>query len=217
MAKTTDELADRYADSQQQGTGGDPRPVDMRADRAWGAVESALHHHTLLPADEYRHVGRAAKIYEELFPDGLKFTQLEYGAQWSESEWRVQHIAREGLEPDLRKLCGDVFIQELLKSHRAYGQMTGTTRARPAAPAPANLAELRRSAQQATVAYAVQLVALHLEGDADERAAVEAALRPFDAYRERVLSDLADSRAKTPPAPPPPAPPPPSSPVVSPV
>jgi hypothetical protein len=115
------------------------------------------------------------------------------------------------LQSDLRRLCGDLFIDELFHWHDEYGKMVGVVATRrdakdAAAPRP-NLAELRRQAGQAVVAWQAQLVALHLAGHQGARAA----LRPTDEYRDRVAVTPPPRTPAEPlptPEPSPPAPPP---------
>jgi hypothetical protein len=190
------------------------RPIDLSADNSWACVKSRLDAYTWLDEDRFPEASRARSIAQKLFPTGLAFTQLEYGAQWAEASWRVKCIAEEKLEPELRRLCGDVFIDELYHWHGEYEKMAGVVAPRRAArganggtngssESRPNLAELRRRAGQAIVVWQAQLVALHLAGHPGARAA----LRPTDDYREKLT--VATPAPKTPePLPPtPPAPP----------
>ena len=183
--------------------------MDQCADTTWISLKSRLDPYTWLDEERFPDAGLAKSFTRRLFPSGLSFPQLEYGAQWAEASWRIKLIADEGLEPELRRLCGDVFVDELQRWHKEYGKMVGTVAARRGAdnkarPRP-NLAELRRQAMQAAVAWQMQLVALHLAGHPEARAA----LRPTDDYRAKLA---AGSKATPTPAPEDPSPPPPSQP-----
>lgn len=171
---------------------GDPaqrkRPIDQRTDNAWACVKTRLEPYTWLDADQFPEAGRAQALARKLFPTGLSFTQLEFGAQWAEASWRMKLIADEKLEPELRRLCGEVFIDELVRWHKEYSRMVGVVPARPAARAEAaarpSLADLRRQTTQAIVAWQAQLVALHLAGHPGARLG----LRPTDEYRDKLAT-----------------------------
>lgn len=203
LAATT-ALTDAYKLTQSDEAALLKRPIDLRADNAWASIMARLEPYTWLDEDEFPEHERARVLLRKLFPSGLSFTQLEYGAQWAEASWRIQLLAEENHESELRRLCGDLFVDELLRWHKEYEKMVGVAplrrTARPAGSAPRpNLAELRRQAAQAVVAWQAQLVALHLAGHPDARSA----LRPTDEYRDKLA---ASPRAE--PEPPPPSLPP---------
>ncbi len=180
------------------------RPIDQRTDNAWACVKARLEPYTWLDQAEFPAAGRASALWRKLFPTGLSFTQLEFGAQWAEASWRMQLIAKEQLEPELRRLCGEVFIDELVRWHKEYSLMVGVVPARQASQAEAarpNLAELRRQAAQAIVAWQAQLVAQHLAGHPSARLG----LRPTDEYRDKLAVATPRSTEPSPPAPPSPS------------
>lgn len=195
-------LEEGYKAAQDESPGQLRRPVDQGADNSWISLKSRLDPYTWLDEERFPDAGLAKSFTRRLFPSGLSFTQLEYGAQWAEANWRIKLIADEGLEPELRRLCGDVFVDELQHWHKEYSRMVGTVAARRGAdsksrPRP-NLAELRRQAVQATVAWQVQLVALHLAGHPDARAA----LGPTDDYRAKLAAGSKSTPAPKDPSPP---------------
>lgn len=198
LLTTTRELEEGYEVAQEDGPGPLRRPVDQGADNTWISLKSRLDPYTWLDEERFPDAGLAKAISRRLFPTGLSFIQLEYGAQWAEASWRMRRIADEGLEPELRRLCGDVFVDELQHWHKEYGKMVGAVAARrrpdsKARPRP-NLAELRRQAVQAAVAWQVQLVALHLAGHPDARAA----LAPTDDYRTKLAAGSKPAPAPAP-------------------
>lgn len=203
LLAATANLAEAYKLTQSEDAALLKRPIDQRADNAWASIMARLEPYTWLDEEEHPDGARARVLLRKLFPSGLSFTQLEYGAQWAEASWRIQLLAEENHEPELRRLCGNVFVDELLRWHKEYEKMVGVAPARRAARQPGsaprpNLAELRRQAVQAVVAWQAQLVALHLAGHPEARNA----LRPTDEYRDKLT---APSR---PAAPPPPSAPP---------
>ena len=202
----TTALEEGYRAAQDDSPGPLRRPVDQGADNSWISLKSRLDPYTWLDEERFPEAGSAKVLGRRLFPSGLSFTQLEYGAQWAEASWRLKLIADEGLEPELRRLCGDVFVDELQHWHKEYGKMVGAVAPRrgtdsKARPRP-NLAELRRRAVQATVAWQVQLVALHLAGHSEARAA----LGPTDDYRAKQAVGSKPAPAPKDPPPPPPQP-----------
>lgn len=194
-------LEEGYKATQSEDPVGRRRPVDLRTDNAWACVKARLEPYTWLDEADFPLAGRARVLSRKLFPTGLSFTQLEYGAQWAEASWRMQLIADEQLEPELRRLCGEEFIDELVRWHREYSLMVGVVPARQASPAEAaarpSLAELRRQAAQAIVAWQAQLVAQHLAGHPSARSG----LRPTDEYRDKLAVATPRATEPLPPAP----------------
>jgi len=193
-------LEEGYKATQSEDPAQRKRPIDQRSDNAWACVKARLEPYTWLDEGEFPEAARASALRRKLFPTGLSFTQLEYGAQWAEASWRMQLIAEEKLEPELRRLCGELFVDELLRWHKEYSAMVGVVPARGAsrteAVARPNLADLRRQAAQAIVSWQAQLVAQHLAGHPSARLG----LRPTDEYREKLTA--ATARAAEPPPPP---------------
>lgn len=201
LLEATRALADAYKLTQSDDPALSKRPIDQAADNTWACVKSRLEPYTWLDEDEHPEAGIAQVLWRKLFPTGLAFTQLEYGAQWAEANWRLSLIAEEKLEPELRRLCGNLFIDELLRWHKEYEKMVGVAparRSRAESPDRPNLAELRRQAAQAVVAWQAQLVALHLGGHKDARSA----LRPTDEYRDKLAAAARSTPEPTPPSPP---------------
>jgi hypothetical protein len=125
-------------------------------------------------------------IGERLFPTGLDFLTLQFLAEHAQSDKRIKIIEAEGLRPALDHLVGEVFMEELLAAHAAYGEALGITKAKggDAKPAPA-LDEPLRALSQSVVAYALQIVAFAaLKAENVEPA--RQALRPIDEYRAAV-------------------------------
>lgn len=178
------------------------RPIDLLADRSWSAVEMRLGAWLQIEASEHAEVASATELYQQLFPDRLKFTLLEYGAQWAEAESRISMLRTTGKLALLEKLCGKPFVEELLRCHAAYGVMVGAVAPSGAArsgeeAAKPELGPLRKRVQQAILSYMIQLVAMRMSGDAAEERAAELALRPIDEYREK-LSPVRTARKDEP-------------------
>lgn len=179
------------------------RSIDPPADNAWSCIHRRLGAYADLPVELYPHAERARELQATLFPDGLRFTQLEYGAQYSESERRVQMLQAERgrLQSELCDLVGREFVDELLRTHAAYGELVGVTRRRPLLPRP-DLRETRNGLMAALSAYLIQLVALYVSpGTSDKlRGELERSFASVDLYRDKAQSDR--RRPEDPPAPP---------------
>lgn len=165
----------------------DKRPIDLLANHSW----SAIHHRLLgwleLPPAEYPEVAQAQALFDKLFPTGLRFIQLEYGAQWVEAEARISWLKQSGQQANIEKLCGKAFVTELLRAHTAYGQMIEQSKQQGQKPAKKlDLTALRKQLQQAILAHQLQLVALRVSGDDADRQTAQAALRPVDEYRDKL-------------------------------
>lgn len=205
LLEATRTLADGYKVTQSDDPALSKRPIDLAADNAWACVKARLEPYTWLDEDQFPEAETAQVLLRKLFPGGLAFTQLEYGAQWAEASWRIKILSEQKLEPELRRLCGDLFVDELLRCHKEYEKMAGVAsirRGRTEGARRPNLADLRRQAVQAVIAWQAQLVALHLAGQLDARMS----LSPTDEYREKIAAGRT-AEPRSPSAPPPPSPP----------
>ncbi len=170
------------------------RPADLRLDRAWGAVHARLAAWTIFPPDDPDHETSKA-LAERLFPSGLEFLRLPFLAEHAQSERRMQIIDNEALRPDLDHLVGEVFLDELLQAHIAYGEALGITKAAAATTPEPRLDEPLRTLSQSIVAYALQIIAFaalppgHVE---DARRA----LLPIDEFRAAAGRRTSDNGAR---------------------
>lgn len=213
----TEEAASEHRAQLSSDSSQPKRPIDMAADNAWSCSHGRLETYTHLPADSYPRAARARALLDQLFPEGLRFTQLEYGAQWVEAESRIQILSadRGRLRTELAELIGEDFVTELFQTHAAYGEMVGATRRRPLR-ARADLRELRLRLMEAATNHLIQLVATYLNENTSARtcAEIERCFATVDQYRDKLSAPRRDSEPV--PAPPPTptptlAPPPPSS------
>lgn len=119
-------LGHTYGLMQAEGPGQPRRPVDLRTDNSWSCVKSRLEPWTWLEDGDSKDVAPARELWRKLFPGGsLSFTTLDYNAQWAEANWRIELLTREHLTPLLRRLIGDVFVDQLLTWHARYTAMIG--------------------------------------------------------------------------------------------
>lgn len=189
LARNSQALEAAMAESLRGHETADKRPMDIRTDRSWAAIEKRLSGWLDLSPEDHSEVEQAAVLYKQLFPDGLRFTQLEYGAQWAEAETRIQLIKKDGHEPLLIDLCGKPFVTELYHCHTNYGAMIGAVRAahpHKGTPERMDAGAQRKKTQLAILAHQAQLVAMRMSGDAAEAAAARVGLQPLDDYREKL-------------------------------
>jgi hypothetical protein len=105
--------------------------------------------------------------------------KLPFLAEHAQSERRLQIIEAEGLRGDLDQ----VFIDELIAAHAAYGEALGITKAAEEATEAESLVEPLRVLTQTIVAYALQVIAFAALS-AENGAQARRALQPIDAFRE---------------------------------
>ena len=172
----------------------DGRPIDQAGDVSWGCFQRFLSAMAELPHDLYPKAVQAAGLLEALFPTGLGFLTLEYGAQWAEAEQRVRRIQKDKLKPVIVALGGGDFLTEIERCHTAYGEMVGVTRVKTAKSKLPDLRTQRTKLQQALTAQAIQLVAMVLSGGESALAAAQPSFDAIDAYREKATASLGDRK-----------------------
>ena len=177
----------------------DSRTIDQEADVSWGSLNRRLDAYGQLPHDRYPKAVRAQALQKTLFPSGLAFLNLEYGAQWTEAEQRIKLIAKEKLKADIEELAGADFYAELLRCHSAYGELVGATKVKTQKSKLPDLRIQRNKLQQALTTHSIQLVAMVLSGGESALKAAQPSFAAIDAYREKAMASPADK--KSPPEP----------------
>lgn len=200
VSRATQKLADGMAELVGLDAPQQKRPIDQAADHSWAGLQLRLLGWLELPAADHPEVAEAQALHAKLFPNGLRFTQLEYGAQWAEAEARLSWLKGAGQLGVLERLCGKPFVAELLRAHAAYAEMVGTdAKKRATLASRPDLTQLRKAAQKAMLAHQIQLVALLMSGEAVQQA--EKALRPLDDYREKLMPQKPAKKEDPSPAP----------------
>ncbi|HPH27251.1 MAG TPA: hypothetical protein PLA87_10415 [Pseudomonadota bacterium] len=161
------------------------RPIDLAADTSWVCLQGRLESLARLPHDRYPTAARAGQLHDLLFPDGVSFVRLEYGAQWVEAERRLKVIEKERLKSEIDALCGPEVLAEVRRCHAEYAEMVGVTKAKEKKPKLPDLRSLRLQLQQAIGAHTMQLLAWALAGGATALEAIQPSLDAIDAYREK--------------------------------
>jgi hypothetical protein len=197
-------LESAYREHLSSPEGLDNRPIDQAADNAWACAYARLDSYAALPAEHHPKARRAQELQKKLFPDGLAFIKLEYGAQWAEAEQRLQLIHKEKLTAELEALIGSEFVAELQRCHALYTEMVGVSQPKKLRKKLPDLRALRLRTQQALSAHSIQLLALHLSGDQKLQDAVRPSFAAIDAYRDKATPE---KKKPTPPQPVLPSPP----------
>jgi hypothetical protein len=177
---------------------GEERAIDQAADVSWGSLFRRLDAYAELPADRYPKAGRAARLRQTLFPTGLGFVNLEYGAQWTAAEQRLKLIHADKLKSDIEELAGADFYAELTRCHAAYGELVGATKAKPVKSKLPDLRAERLRLQQALTAHAIQLVATVLAGGDAALEAAQPSFAAIDAYRDKASTGASASDKRLP-------------------
>ena len=177
----------------------DARIIDQAGDASWGALRMRLLGYAELPATKFPDAQRASQLVLELFgPDGLSFLKETYPVQWSTADTILKRIDDDNLQDDIDRIAGKEFLLNIRAQHKAYGSMVQNLLLREKAVG-VNLAEHVRAMGRAIVDYATRVCALVDEDDDEQRiAAVLAALRPMDAYREATARKAGNTNTEAP-------------------
>jgi hypothetical protein len=186
----------------------DTRPIDHQDDNGWGCLFDRLDSYARLPAAHYPKVARAAELRNILYPDGLKFLLLDYGAQYTQTDLRLARIKDDKLQPDLDAIAGPEFLAEVKRTHALYAEALGISKPRAATPKRPDLRPILQKVNQSISAYVVHLCSLYLSGTPAQQAEVRVALQPLDEERTRTTTRRAKPESDPDPAAPvtPPAP-----------
>ena len=189
LHEATSALEAAYREHLSAPEGQDSRPVDQAADNAWACAYARLDSYAALPVEHYPRAREAGELLQKLFPEGLSFLKLEYGAQWTEAEQRLQLIKQERLTAELEALIGPEFVAELHRCHALYTEMVGVSQPKKGRKKLPDLRTLRLTTQQALTAHTIQLLAVHLAGDPKQQEAIRPTFAAIDAYRDKTAAD----------------------------
>ncbi|MRG91557.1 hypothetical protein [Polyangium spumosum] len=160
------------------------RLVDQAGDSSWSALRLRLLGAAELPGATYPDAKRAAELVTILFgPEGLSFLKETYPVQWSTADTILKRIDEEGLEKDIDRIAGKIYLDNIRAQHEQYGGMVQGILLREQAEG-VNLNDHVRAMGRAIVDYATKVCASVDEDDPSSISAARSALRPLDAYRE---------------------------------
>jgi hypothetical protein len=149
------------------------RKADVVVDAAWRATHDWATGWAELPLPENAKLAKKAeKLLVVLFTDGLKFIQLPYKLEHSESQARLDRIEEDSLGDVFDALGGTVFLTTLQKAHKAYGKALGLTESkRPKASTP----DVRAAMDEFYAALRLYVVRVSASADEDDPGSAERA------------------------------------------
>ncbi len=163
------------------------RRADILEDSHWAALHDWLLAWTRLPIS-FPEAFSARRLFENLFPEGLTFTQLPYKLEWQEAEERLRRIERDGLENEIAKLGGTTFLRALREAHQAYSEALGMGGFKPAPP---RYEIPKRKSLEATCAsmrrYVLRALGHADEAEPETTALAERLLRPLHEWNARPI------------------------------
>lgn len=159
----------------------DPGPgskqADAALDLAWSATYDFLTAWSKL-RDEPK-AAIASKVRERLFPDGLKFTKIQFSKQWTESHRRLDLIEEGSLASNFATLGGQAFLDTLKRTHKAYGEVLGITKAPEDPVEEQKIRDALDRLSHALRAYVLHVSAMVRRDDPAQKALVEKLLAPL--------------------------------------
>ena len=111
------------------------RPIDQAADHSWAGLQLRLLGWLELPAADHPEVAEAQALRKKLFPNGLRFTQLEYGRSGPKPKRGCRGSKGQG-SLVCWSTCAASRLSPSFAGHAAYAEMVGTD-AKSAQPWPA--------------------------------------------------------------------------------
>jgi hypothetical protein len=192
---------------QESGQSDSKESANRAADTAWAAMRWWCKGWALVPYAEHATLAEAARVLEaQIFPDGLRFTQLAFRTQWVESQSRLGLIEKEGLASRIDVLGGRPLLEAVRKAHDDFGRALGITQA---SDEPDSSAAVRQGMDQLMSSmrrYVLQVTAHADSGEPDSATLADALLMPIKTWKSRPATPAAsDDAPVTQPAPTPPA------------
>jgi len=148
---------------------------------AWTACERWLTGLKTMPSESPL-PALAARLYDALFADALRFLRGASHKRWSETQRRLEKIDDERMAADFAALGGKEMLLALRATHRATGDALGFT----VPKAPAETPQLRApfdAAKKATRQYVLQVAASADEEKPETVALAELLLSPLTSYQ----------------------------------
>lgn len=180
----------QFAVGQRHGhTSANLRPLDRRFDGGWAGLHGRLVAATRL-VDEPESQ-RAGDLLASLFPDGLRFLQSSYDAEWFHSRMLLDRIMNEDLYDDLVELAGQRYLDVVQDAHAALGKGLGLDENAEPEPdnEPAQVGEQVSNLAEAIGDYARLLAGAVNKKDPKSVARFLAAMAPIDKHRARYRSE----------------------------
>ena len=171
--------------------GSDAKAFDAAMDRAWSTFVRRVRDFAELPLERHPDAALARQVYAIV--KDLSILELSFLAEFAQIGARLDSLRREGLFTTAETLVGKAFLDEVMHCHAAYGLAIGATQK------VADRGEARHALVSAMHEYVVQALAFARA----QPAAVEKALAPIVAFKDRQHGQLSERPKKKPPAHPP--------------
>lgn len=184
LRSSAESLRQAWVAKRPEVSGAVVKMLDAALDNAWGAFAKRLESAAELDAEPAL-AERARKLYERLFPTGLRFLTLPYREEWAESDKRLRLIDTEQLGASLDELCGRGFLAAVRAAQEQYGAALAITAPSAASTATESLLPLLRQVHGAVRGYALQLLALADAGQLDVEQAAKS-LEPIQRVRREM-------------------------------
>ncbi|MBI5478382.1 MAG: hypothetical protein HY906_05965 [Deltaproteobacteria bacterium] len=153
--------------------------ADRAVDTAWSAFEGWLGGWCRLEDHGSPSAADARRVYDRLFPDGLRFIKMEFKLEWAESRKRLGMMETEGLRPIIEQLGGRRFVDQIAVAQARYGEVLNITTAAPESAPAARVRTFMDAAHAALRDYVSKVVALRDPEVAGSDALADRLLKPL--------------------------------------
>ncbi len=174
------------------------READHTLDAAWSSAFDWSTGWSKLPLDaNAAQVAIAHTLLVTLFSTGLKFTQIAFKLEWSESQTRLDLIDDEKLDASFAALGGEAFLTTIQSAHKAYGDALGLTKVKTEVPQPS----LRDPLDAFLAALRIYVVRVSAHADPEEPGSAELVkklLGPVTKWRSALAQSAAGEKAPAP-------------------
>lgn len=153
------------------------READARLDAAWSAAFDFFTAWSKLRDEPKARI--AAEIRERLFPDGLKFTKIQFTRQWTESEWRLSLLGEGSVGASIDALGGRTFVESIQRAHKDYGDVLGLSKALEDPVEEEGIRDAVSKLMGALRTYVLQVSAMARKSDPSSQALVDKLLSPI--------------------------------------
>jgi hypothetical protein len=148
--------------------------VDQQVDGAWGGLHGLLVGWAKLVATPEGAAlgGRARAVLEVVFPDGLRFLNLPYRDQWSESQTKLDRLREPSIAEHVKALGGEPLVGVIAAAHERYGAVLHLTKRKAEVQAQAKVRGALESLLAAIRSYVLR-IANYLDENEDDAEAKE--------------------------------------------
>ncbi|MCU0686714.1 MAG: hypothetical protein MUF34_31450 [Polyangiaceae bacterium] len=172
----------------------DPRvaaAADVRLDAGWAGFHSFLQGWARLPVPGKvdAQVAWARRLLDDVYPEGLGFTQARYVIEWAESQKRLDRLAEPETAWFVASLGGEAFVEAIRDAFDAYGEALHMTTSRAEIKATLTLREPLEEVTAMLRKYVLLVTSFaEADDDAEASALAEALLGPLVAWETAAVS-----------------------------